>query len=94
MGCILSILCLIFFPFVYFWYHIRRAKSNLDDMMREQMGYRETNRQQEGFSPGGASPSADASDSSASPGGTGVRKPHIFKPGEGEYVDYKEMDDL
>ena len=80
---------------MYFWYQFRRARKGLDEMVRNQM-----NREQRGgstsghSSASGAGPSPDggAADA-ASAGVSGIRKPHIFKPGEGEYVDYKEIDE-
>jgi hypothetical protein len=92
MGCLISILCFIFFPVIYFWYQFRRARKGLDEVIRNQM-----NRQQGGDSTGYSSADGPSDGSStaetASPGTNGIRKPHIFKPGEGEYVDYKEIDD-
>ena len=93
MGCLISILCIIFFPVIYFWYQFRRARQGLDEMVKNQM-----NRQDNGSSSGysSASRSSETKDQSTaeptSQGASGIRKPHIFKPGEGEYVDYKEVD--
>lgn len=92
MGCLISILCFIFFPVIYFWYQFRRARKGLDEMVKEQM--RRQGRTSDHTSNSGTYNSNGSSrEEEVSPGGSGIRKPHIFKPGEGEYVDYKEIND-
>ena len=91
MSCLISILCFLFFPVIYFWYQFRRARKGLDEMVRNQM-----NREQRGgsSSASGTGPSSDSGAAeTASAGVSGIRRPHIFKPGEGEYVEYKEIEE-
>lgn len=75
MGCLVSILFFIFFPVIYFWYQINRAKSNFRDFHEQQM------RQRSG---------STSYSSQDTPQG---KRPHVFKPGEGEYVEFSEVDD-
>ena len=87
MGCLISILCVIFFPVLYFWYQFYKVRKGMGKMMDEQM-----KRNRENSSSGSHTQGSDSMGSSQASGGTGIRKPHIIKPDEGEYVDFKEID--
>ena len=88
MGCLISILCVIFFPVIYFWYQFYRLRKGMGKMMDEQM-----RRQRENGSSGSYAQGSDPMGGRQSKETTGFRKPHIIKPDEGEYIDFKEEKD-
>ena len=88
MGCLISILCVIFFPVIYIWYQLYKVRKGVGRMMDEQM-----KRNRENGSSGSYAQGSDPMGSRQSSGGTGIKKPHIIKPDEGEYVDFKEEKD-
>lgn len=88
MGCLISILCVIFFPVVYVWYQFYKVRKSMGKMMDEQM-----KRQRENGSSGSYTQASNTADDNRSTRATGIRKPHIIKPNEGEYVDFKEEKD-
>ena len=57
-------------------------------MMDEQM-----KRQRENGSSSSYTQGSGTADNNRTTSGTGIRKPHIIKPNEGEYVDFKEEKD-
>ena len=89
MGCFLSILCILLFPFIYFWYQIRQARKRVDEMINNQMNRQQQRAEYEDS--GNANRYDDRGTSSRS--GSGIKKPHIIKPDEGEYVDFHEIED-
>lgn len=88
MGCLISILCVIFFPVVYIWYQFYNVRKRMEKMMDEQM-----KRQRENGSSSSYTQGSGTADNNRTTSGNGIRKPHIIKPNEGEYVDFKEEKD-
>lgn len=87
MGCLVSILFFIFFPVIYFWYQINRAKSNFRDFHEQQM------RQRSGSTSYSSQNTTSEETEAATADTPQGKRPHVFKPGEGEYVEFSEVDD-
>ena len=79
MGCVVAILMFIFFPIFYMWYQLRSSIKSFN----EQNNYRQRERR-----------TSNGTDTSSNPKTStyNEKKKHKFKPGEGEYVDYQEME--
>lgn len=79
MGCLVAILFFIFFPIVYMWYQLKRGLNSFDKQT--------SHRQREGRTANGSDTSSQRDTSRSK-----SKKKHVFKPEEGEYVEYQEMD--
>ena len=79
MGCVISFLILLAAPFIYMWVQTQRMFSRFNDKFDKTDGNNTGNYNQNGN---------DAENGNHKQ--TGIKKPHVFKPGEGEYVDFSE----
>jgi hypothetical protein len=82
MGCLITILMFLLFPFLYMWYMVRKGMNRMDDI------YRNTDREKHEENHKNSDYSDSYNNTNASASG---KKKHVFKQDEGEYVDFKEI---
>ena len=87
MGCLLTLLFFIVAPFLYMWFQTQRMMSRFNDRFNNPDNTYANN----SGSTNGNMRNKDTTnaDSQRKDG----KKPHVFKPGEGEYVDFSETKD-
>lgn len=87
MGCLLTLLLFIAAPFLYMWFQTQRMMSRFNDKFNDPNNqYANNNSSTNGNMRNNAGANSDAQQK-------GGKKPHVFKPGEGEYVDFSETKD-
>ena len=76
MGCLYAILIFVFFPIIYMWVQLRRGMNQLKKQQEEFYNQRSNQNRQEDEEPQEQQAAG--------------KKKHVFKDGEGEYVDFEE----
>ena len=87
MGCLLTLLFFIAAPFLYMWFHTQRMMSRFNDRFNDQ------NKQYSNNNGSTTGNMRNNDTANSNPQKKGGKKPHVFKPGEGEYVDFSETKD-